>query len=734
MDQQKLIDELVDANHDLIETVKEYGIVFDRNVLVDEARQIRAMLSPVFGGADEDIQSFISAGAAFKTTAIKSQAATEYKRQSDAYKGHAIDGTVLAAQRIAEDILDLEGDVACAVTSPIEMSLTSNVWVQGKDKGLVKEVNALLPMWHTKDIIHAAWQDLETYSAFYVSMTWDGEYAMPIHWSPKRIAVGPFDWDEVGQRSFEYLPTDTRKRKKVPEGDEAQTMIDFFEAVTGKEWNDWKWSQGGAQLLQEFLVWDHFMKPKHKKYPYPQLAKAATPTYTRQIIEEMRLALVQGVIAQLWVMTLESPMPKEVARLKEVLAANRAERVGFLIWRKGLEVANFAPQSIQELLMPEMWWGATLDIFRRIGRSVRIISGETAKTGQAGSGDAEVDVRIAQQKAMGHRQVVAEKVVNGLVRQYGVTSGNQALVRAVDRGQVQARMTPIQLFLGEDLSSIWSPMWTLGMASVRTIHAGLGLDTDVETELLKEEEEQGYNETYISRQQFAQRVATPDGDVTRSTEPGRPEGAKTNAKEGQRQVTKASEEDITERLTEGFDAIEEGEVEERRRKVTAFIALLTALIGIHMKGAYRQGYADAYGDKPINQDELQAALDWERDYVVKFEQDLMSAVDMGASVAGMRYRVKQHVQGGYKRAYMAGVFQAKKEDGWTGWRRVLRPWASKTGPCEVCIADSRTTHPITEPFWDHPYGVCGQQFVRFVRHALNLPDLESPAMSVPMED
>src|SRR5690606_5685457 len=159
--------------------------------------------------------------------------------------------------------------------------------------------------------------------------------------------------------------------------------------------------------------------------------------------------------------------------------------------------------AIQELLLPDLWWNTTLDIFRRMGRSVRLIAGETAKSGQTGSGDAEIDVRIAQNKAMGHRQVVASAVVNGLVRQYGVVSKNNALVEAADKGKIKAHMTPIQLLLGEDLQSIWSPMWTLGIGSVHTIHAGLGLDTDVETEALKDEQSQGYDGVYKSRQQFA---------------------------------------------------------------------------------------------------------------------------------------------------------------------------------------------------------------------------------------
>lgn len=460
-------------------------------------------------------------------------------------------------------------------------------------------------------------------------------------------------------------------------------------------------------------------------YPYPWLAKASTPVYTRQVIEEMRLALVQGMINQLWVMTIDNPAPKEVSRLKSVIATNRAERVGFLLWRSGLDVNVYHPESIEQLLLPDAWWSATLDIFRRIGRTVRIVSGESATRGGMGSIDAEIDVRIAQNKAMAHRDLVARKVVLDLVRQWGEETKNGKAVQAVAEGKIDVHTSPIQLFLGEDLKNIWGPMWDRGMASARTIHASIGLDTDTETELLKAEQEQGYDEIYVARQQFAQRVATPGGDVTRSSEPGRPEG----------EFAKAAVDDVERQLLTAYGEMEAEEDDgDKRQKALAFIVLLSTLMRAHIRNAYLVGYGEAGGDREALEANVARAIDWEMGYIEGYRDDLLKQIDGGKPLSSLRFRVTQHVQASYKRGYMDGVFQAKEEDGWTHWRRVLRPWASKSGPCPICIEDSKNWHPISEPFWDHPYGVCSMQVVRFMRSSAGWVAEDRSNIEVPLVD
>lgn len=688
-DDEQLLKELVAANK---EEEFEGGMAyFDRGRAARTARDIRATLSGMYDMTDNAIQQAAAVEFGFHMETIRATARSEAERQMSTFS-RSVDSRILAAQKLAEDT-QAEGDVFAAVVSPIELGMDGRVWVTGSDSGAVKEINTFLSVWNVMDTITAAWQDMETYSAFYVIHRWKNGVPTPVHLSPKRVCVGPDTG--FGPYAFSFL------------GDELQSKIDFGEAATGKGWNEWMQGMVGKPINPDTFSWVHFLKPKHKMYPYPWLAKAATPAYTRQIIEEMRLALVQGVINQLWVMTIDQPLPGEVSKLKAIISANRAERVGFLLWRSGLEVKSFSPESIENLLLPEAWWTATLDIFRRIGRTIRIISGEPAQRSGQGSGDAEVDVRIAQNKAMAHRSVVAKKIVLDLVRQWGEQGKSESVQKLLESGRLEVHTTPIQLFLGEDLKNIWGPMWNNGMASVETIHSAIGLDTDVETERLKAEKEAGFDEVYQARQQFAQRVATPGGDVTKSSEPGRPEG----------QQTKASIQETQDSILRSFDEIDATEdQEERRRKVLAFIMMLAAMLRAHMRGAYQDGYAAAYGNRTPSSSGIDDAFMWEQDYINGFSEDLLVEVDTGQLVGdSYRYRVIQHVQASWRHAYMSGVFQAKVEDGWGYWQRVLRPGASKSGPCSTCREDSKVWHRLSEPFWDHPHGVCSAQIVRFMR-------------------
>jgi hypothetical protein len=691
---ESLLDDLVSANKEKSDDEMEGGwAYFDGHRAITGIRSVRALVSG-YGVQDESLGRAMAVETGFHMETIRATAEAERNLQLKTHN-RSIDSRILAAQRLAEDTL-MEGDVFAAVVSPIELGMGGRVWVTGGDSGAVKEINGLLSAWGVMNTITAAWQDMETYSAFYVLNRWQDGTPTPIHFSPKKMCVGPDTG--FGPIGFRFLGLT---------GDELQAEIDIERASTGSGWNEWLESIVNKPLPPGDLSWVHFLKPRHKMYPYPWVAKAATPAYTRQIIEEMRLALVQGLINQLWLMTIEDPLPGEVKKLKSVIAANRAERIGFLLWRSGLKVENFAPESIEQLLLPDSWWMATLDIFRRMGRTIRIISGEPAQRSGQGSGDAEVDVQIAQNKAMAHRAIVANKIVLDLIRQWSSNTKNSAVKKLLASGSLTVNTTPIQLFLGEQIKEIWGPMWDRGMASVQTIHAALGLDTDAETEQLKAEQAAGYDEVYQARQQFAQRVATPSGEVTRSPEPGRPEG---------QQVT-ASIEDTQNTLLESFGSIDEAEnQEERKRRVEAFIMLLAVLIKAQIREAFTEGYSTTLGRGTPNNAMMNVAMAWEQEHIDGFSNDLLAAVDMDAKVIpSFRYRVIQHVQATWRRGYMDGVFQAKAEDGWKYWQRVLRPDASRSGPCEICREDSKVWHPISEPFWDHPYGVCSSQIVKFMR-------------------
>ena len=702
---ERVLKDLVTINKDLHEELEGSRIRFDEDRAIRTMRSMRNTLT-TYGMSNEAGQAVAGAAAHYMETVTAASVSQEQKQQQS--YSQSVNSRVLAQMSLAEDILGTEGDVYSAIVSPIELGMNSNLWVRGSDPQMVKDINGLLRAWNVAETVNNAWLDMETYSAFYVSHAWKDGVPSPIHWSPKQVAIGPEQG--MGPISFTLLPTDKSAVKSE------QVLINFYKTATGREWNDVPEKEMQGIPLESNFTWGHLLKHRHKKYPIPWLSKGATPVYTRQVIEEMRLALIMGVMSQLTVMTIEEPMSGEISRLKEIISANRAERVGFLIWRAGLKVDTYGPEAIEQLLLPEAWWSATLDVFRRIGRPIRIVAGESPQRGASGGSDGEIDIRLAQNKAMAHRKFVADKIVLDLLRQWG----NKPVLQSLAKGEISVQLSPISLFLGEDLQKIWGPMWDRGMASIHTVHTALGLDTEYESAMMEAEDDEGLNEVYIARQQFAQRVATPDGEVTNSSEPGKPEGEPQEAKA-------AYDPTVRDQLLEAFDEVstDDGDSES---KVMAFIALLTSLIGIHMKTAYAEGYQAAGGWKQVDNIGVSKALDWEYNYINNFENDMLSGIAQGQPLAAFRDRVELHATQSWKYGYMAGAWQAKIEEGWRHWQRVLQPWRSKSGPCAICREDSKVWHPMTEPFWDHPSGVCSVQLVRFMRTSTDGWQSISPEM------
>lgn len=74
--------------------------------------------------------------------------------------------------------------------------------------------------------------------------------------------------------------------------------------------------------------------------------------------------------------------------------------------------------------------------------------------------------------------------------------------------------------------------------------------------------------------------------------------------------------------------------------------------------------------------------------------------DLKSNSGKMPYRRRTLLYGetGIQIAHLNGIQAAMQERGSKFWQRVLHPELSKAGPCQLCIADSKITHPIEEPF------------------------------------
>jgi hypothetical protein len=110
-------------------------------------------------------------------------------------------------------------------------------------------------------------------------------------------------------------------------------------------------------------------------------------------------------------------------------------------------------------------------------------------------------------------------------------------------------------------------------------------------------------------------------------------------------------------------------------------------------------------------------------YADKFLDDLKASEDMQS----FEVRAMMYPQEGFKLAVANGQRQAMRERGARKWRRVLGE--SKNGPCNACVADSKVTHDIDEPFFEyHPSGQCSQMFLHYT-----MSDNDSMELPVPSD-
>jgi len=196
---------------------------------------------------------------------------------------------------------------------------------------------------------------------------------------------------------------------------------------------------------------------------------------------------------------------------------------------------------------------------------------------------------------------------------------------------------------------------------------------------------------------------------------------------------KASIEDYRLVVSESYKtAMDAEDDDEAKTAVAAFIAGLLLANAMHIRDAYRRGYAEAGGIADADVARMTAAVLWNDEYARKFERDLLQAISEGKDLAGFERRANLYVPGGWRRGYMAGVFQAKREQEITVWRRVLHPEASVSGPCELCIEDSKVIHSINEEFFDHPEGVCTAVYVVFYRGGASQFPFRLPPLPYPV--
>jgi hypothetical protein len=291
----------------------------------------------------------------------------------------------------------------------------------------------------------------------------------------------------------------------------------------------------------------------------------------------------------------------------------------------------------------------------------------------------------------------------------------------------------LNTFTQEDrIKNTLAPLASFGQISSHTFLKEVGYS--YEQELAYKKAEMPDSAVFTPKASFAQ-VSTDRGGNTKTTESQGQMGRTPDAQNPD-QLMKASIENYQAAISRSYQDVKNAEDDEsRKRAIAAFIAALMMANSIQMRSAYNEGYRSAGGIGEPSLERQKAVLLWNNEYAENFRKDLLEAVGTGKDFAEFESRANLYAPMGWQKSWMAAVWQAKREQGITGWRRILQPSASVEGPCDFCREDSKIIHGIGEEWIEHPRGVCLQQYIGFYRgetssFPLRIPALEFPAPSV----
>lgn len=417
-----------------------------------------------------------------------------------------MDSRTLAMYQLSEYLCLVEGDIWQVMSIPAAIGLTEII-PKHEDEGVQRVYRELFELLEMDEFLRELWMTHNAYGNAYPLEFWDGNVPVGLSsLNPKHVVVEPII--DAGRRPLYFAPPGNNR--------EALKKNQLFMRTVADGFNEQGASSKGYKLKARDCYHIHGDKFAHQLYAIPPLVRAQRSISTRMMLEEMVRATIEGVKNQIILWTLENPGPKELGLLNRKLKENRAARVGHLAWRKGLEANQIIPGSVDELLGNDTWIRLTLDIMRKLGFALRIISGEVASVGQAN--DFEVDVQLFIDRL----RVPRGRMLRWLRRYCNRFAEAQGI-----KEPPTLMMKDITLEVQQAIKNRLVPMMNYGLPSVETALELAGLDPKTEIPKL-EKEADGIRKKIRPYSGFAQDVVNPDGSTKKTTEspqsPGRPSG------------------------------------------------------------------------------------------------------------------------------------------------------------------------------------------------------------------
>ena len=636
----------------------------------------------------------------------------------DQTKADHMPTAIMAAMKLSEYYVRTEGDLWQTVVVPIQLALRP-IEIRSDDKGVERELMEIYEDIDLNQILLWLWLCVDIYGQAFPLEVWDGNnLAGVVVLDPKYLKVGK----QVSLTNSLYMTSPSGEWDETALREQIHPMV-YHSFASG--WNEQAAKGMDIPLNPDRCFALHDMKLPFQRYAIPGISRAFRPLSTRQIVEEMQRATIEGFRNQLWLFKLVNhdgtpAPPAAISHFRAQISGMLGERTGYLVWGgTDLVVEQHAPKPLDQLIGNEHWLYLTLHIFRQRGLSLKLVTGEAPQSGRAG--DLEWEARRLMDRTEFQRTHIL-RIERHLRKAIAKARG-----KAWQKAKIEVQMVRPGYQLQTMVERELRPLGQAGWVSVQTLLQRAGYDYAVE--LQRKQDEEPFAHLFTPKPTFAQATTFNVPKEVQEAPPGRPPGAEEEEPRQKPEETiqasiefEAQDARFDAYVNAVFDLFDALVADPGHEAIDTFIDGLKGANITHMMQFAADGYAAAGGAFEVDPQWIQGAIHFVNGYADNFRQDLYAAFDAGEDLNNFRWRVYLYPQEGRHLSYMWGIQQAMRERGARGWRRVLHPELSETGPCAACIADSQIVHPISEGFFEfHPNGVCSAQAIAFYTAPTQVP-------------
>lgn len=413
--------------------------------------------------------------------------------------------------RLAEHYFNTEGDAEEICSVPVEL-ISGDIVVDAPSTELRQDIETLLFNVDMAAVISELWLSQRTFGQAYPYEVWNGnslEGVIPL--PPLYVHRGNMYNFSLSSEMFGVASwTQTLVESRFP-------PIAYRELIDN--WNDAKVGMG----IEMPLPLDNVTAIRDKgfswyNYTMPMLSRAFRDFTSRIVHEDAVRAVTEGYKYQLWVVKVGDkdhiPLPNEIRTLKAELGKLSGERTGTFVWKNPFEIEVHIPKGLDDLIGSDYHGQLTRSIFRKMGITPRVISGETpgilgAMTSGGASGDvAQLDVQLYMQRV---KYQARQKILPWLHYIVGKWIRKTSRVGLREMKNVRFGFVPTDIEMAERVKNIFSPMYESGALSWDTYLKSVGLLRENEENNKREEKplrDEGLLDPPIS---FKQEVVNPDG-------------------------------------------------------------------------------------------------------------------------------------------------------------------------------------------------------------------------------